>query len=55
VAALLGDTQEVVLATYSHFLPGDEDRARLVMEQFWATAEDGSSALDVPRVALTAR
>lgn len=51
VAALLGDTQEVVLATYSHFLPGDEDRARLVMEQFWAAVQDGSSALNVPRIA----
>jgi len=49
VAALLGDTQEVVLATYSHFVPGDEDRARLAMEHFWADPEDTASAPDVPR------
>ena len=48
VAALPGDTQEVVLSTYSHFLPGDEDRARLVMEQFWAAAETVLSAPDAP-------
>jgi len=53
-AALLGDTQEVVLSTYSHFRPGDEDRARAVMEQFWA-AEAGPCALNVPGRTADAR
>jgi integrase len=34
VAAYLGDTKETVLATYAHFLPGDETRARDVMGAF---------------------
>ena len=28
VAAYLGDTKEVVLAAYAHFMPSDDDRAR---------------------------
>jgi len=39
VAALLGDTQEVVLKTYSHFMPGDDDRARQIMNAFFAAPE----------------
>lgn len=48
VAYYLGDTLEVVLKTYAHFLPDDDDRARVIMDLFF---EPGSSALDVPRVA----
>jgi integrase len=49
VAAYLGDTQEVVLRTYSHFLPGDDDRARDIMAEFFAEPASGPSARDVPR------
>ena len=52
VAAYLGDTQEVVLRTYSHFMPDDEDRAREIMNAFFApptgTPGEGFSALIVP-------
>jgi integrase len=48
VAAYLGDTLEVVLKTYAHFLPDDDDRARAIMDLFF---DPGSSALDVPRAA----
>jgi len=34
VAALLGDTQETILAAYSHVLPNDDDRAREIMNDF---------------------
>lgn len=36
VAAYLGDTKEVVLATYAHFMPDDDDRAREIMNAFFA-------------------
>jgi integrase len=45
VAAYLGDTKEVVLATYAHFMPSDDDRAREAMGAFFA----GPCASDVPR------
>ncbi len=48
VAAFLGDTVAVVWATYAHFMPGDDDRARAIMEQFFAGAETVPSAPDVP-------
>jgi site-specific recombinase XerD len=51
VAAFLGDTQQVVLHTYSHFMPGDDNRARELMDAFFDSAETptgASSALDVP-------
>jgi integrase len=48
VAAYLGDTKKMVLATYAHFLPDDDDRAREIMNRFFRTADDGSSAPDVP-------
>jgi integrase len=50
VAAYLGDTKEVVLATYAHFLPSDDDRARDAMNAFFS----GSCAPDVPREAQNA-
>jgi len=55
VAAYLGDTQEVILRTYSHFLPDDEDRARQVMDAFLAPlsgADESPCAPDVPGAAL---
>jgi integrase len=52
VAAFLGDTQEVVLKTYSHFMPDDDDRAREIMNAFFTPKQDDagqdSSALIVP-------
>jgi integrase len=51
VAAYLGDTQEVILRTYSHFMPDDEDRAREIMDRFLEPLSGSSSAPDVPRVA----
>lgn len=53
-AAYLGDTQEVILRTYSHFLPGDEDRARAIMDDWMTGALDSgetASAPDVPQAA----
>ena len=35
VAAYLGDTPQVVLAIYAHFLPEDDDRARAIMGAFF--------------------
>lgn len=46
VAAYLGDTKEVVLATYAHFMPSDDDRARETMSAFFG----GPCASDVPGV-----
>ena len=52
VAAYLGDTKEVVLATYAHFMPDDDDRAREIMNEFFRSPSegsgDGSCAADVP-------
>ena len=36
VAALLGDTKEVVLRTYAHFTPEDDDQARVIMKAFFS-------------------
>src|SRR5262249_2772529 len=55
VAAYLGDTQEVILRTYSHFMPDDEDRARQVMDAFLAPlsgADESPCAPDVPGAAI---
>jgi hypothetical protein len=46
VAAYLGDTKEVVLAIYAHFLPSDDERARETMGAFFS----GARASDVPGV-----
>lgn len=48
VAAYLGDTKETVLSVYAHFLPSDDDRAREVMNAFFASTTEGSCARDVP-------
>jgi integrase len=42
VAAYLGDTKEVVLATYAHFMPDDDDRAREIMNAFFAPTREGA-------------
>ena len=51
VAAYLGDTKEVVLATYAHFMPDDDDRAREIMNAFFLSVSevpgDASCATDV--------
>jgi integrase len=36
VAAFLGDSVAVVSKTYAHFLPGDDDRARQIMDDHFA-------------------
>jgi hypothetical protein len=52
VAAYLGATKEVVLATYAHFMPADDDRVREIMNAFFAptpeSADHASCALIVP-------
>ena len=52
VAAYLGDTKEIVLATYAHFMPDDDNRAREIMNAFFAPNREGadrsSCALIVP-------
>ena len=44
--------KEVVLATYAHFLPDDDDRAREIMNAFFAPTREGADhdpcALIVP-------
>ena len=50
-AAYLGDTQEVILRTYSHFMAKDEDRAREIMDAFFEPLESSACASDVPGVA----
>jgi integrase len=51
VAAFLGDTKEVVLATYAHFMADDDDRAREIMNAFFLPVSEGpgdvSCATDV--------
>jgi integrase len=47
VAAYLGDTKEVALATYAHFLPDDDDRAREIMNAFFEGSGEVSRAADV--------
>ena len=37
----MGDTKEVVLATYAHFMP-DDDRAREIMNAFFAPTREGA-------------
>ena len=44
VAAYLGDTQEVILRTYSHFMSDDKDQARETMDRFLEPLSGGSSA-----------
>jgi integrase len=54
VAALIGDTLQVTLETYSHFLPDDDNRAREILGRFFSPvpAPDPSAcASDVPGAA----
>jgi integrase len=51
VAAYLGDTQEVILRTYSHFMPDDENRAREILDRFLEPLSGVACAPDVPRAA----
>lgn len=48
VAAYLGDTQAVVLSTYSHFLPAEEDRAREIMDAFFDPHRNRPDAPGMP-------
>jgi integrase len=51
VAAYLGDTKEVVLKTYAHFMPDDDDRARAIMDGFFSGPAGRPDALIVPPAA----
>ena len=46
-AAFLGDTNEVVMKVYTHFMPEDDGRARDIMTAFFAPLE-AQCAPDVP-------
>jgi len=48
VAAFLGDSVAVVSTTYAHFLPGDDDRARQIMDDHFALLAERANALTVP-------
>jgi integrase len=50
-ASYLGDTQEVVLSTYSHFLPEEEDRARVIMDEFFKPSTERRKATGMPDAA----
>jgi hypothetical protein len=39
VAEFIGDTEETAMATYSHMMPDDRDRARKAMERFFTRSE----------------
>ena len=43
VATYFGDTQEVVPATYAHFIPDDDDRARDIMNAFLLSGSGGAA------------
>jgi hypothetical protein len=51
-AVYLGDTQEGILRTYSHFMAKDEDRTREIMDAFLEPLSDTACAPDVPRAAI---
>ena len=52
VAEFVGDTEETVMATYSHMMPDDRDRARKAMERFFSHVDrnpaSASARRDVP-------
>ena len=52
VAEFIGDTEETVMATYSHMMPDDRDRARKAMDRFFSRPEQNpvsaSGRRDVP-------
>ena len=43
-AAYLGDTKEVVLSVYAHFMPSDDGLAREIMNGFFTPADSGENA-----------
>jgi hypothetical protein len=47
-AAYLGDTKEVVLSVYAHFMPSDDNLAREIMKGFFARPAEGENALGTP-------
>lgn len=51
-AAYLGDTQAVVLATYSHFMPEDDERGRAIMDDFLTPGTGAPEARDFPDSSL---
>jgi integrase len=47
-AAYLGDSKEVVLSVYAHFMPSDDDLAREIMNGFFSPPAEGPNALRMP-------
>jgi hypothetical protein len=43
VASYLGDTKQVVLATYAYFMAGHDDRAQEIMSAFFAPTLEGGN------------
>ena len=52
VADYLGDTVAVLLSTYAHFVPGDDDRGRAIMDGFLNPGNGASDASGRPSDAL---
>jgi integrase len=52
VAAYLGDTSAVVLKTYAHWMPGDDDLGRSIMDGFLDPGNTGSAASIGPAASL---
>jgi len=52
VAEFIGDTEATVMATYSHMMPDDRDRARKAMDRFFSrpgqNPVSASARRDVP-------
>lgn len=54
VAAYLGDTVAVVVSTYSHFMPDDDQRGRAIMDDFLTPGAGHPEAPDLPDFSLGA-
>ena len=50
VARNLGDSVAVVSKTYAHFLPGDDDRARAIMDEHFSALAERRNTLTTPLV-----
>jgi len=48
----LGDTKEVVLGTYAHFLPDDDYRAREIMNAFFEPLSEGADQVSCAPIVL---
>lgn len=52
VADYLGDTVAIVLKTYAHWMPGDDDLGRAIMDGFLDPSGDASGASERPQDSL---